>query len=139
MWASLFFKNGPIPASFVYFRPFLITISILPIEKNIDGVLGIRTSDHRMEGADNTTELWWPLKWASLLPIAIIYIISNFILGGRLSGKEHFPTHSAEHYDRHRRHLDLHLHDLRTRLLLVRHEGHRREPHHLHLRQGELR
>ena len=43
---------------FVYFRHFLITISI--IEKSIDGVLGIRTLGRRMVGADETTELWRP-------------------------------------------------------------------------------
>ena len=46
---------------FVYFRSFLITISI-QIEKSIDGVLGIRTWGHRMVGADETTELWRPPK-----------------------------------------------------------------------------
>ena len=44
---------------FVYFRSFLITISI-QIEKSIDGVLGIRTWGRRMVGADETTELWRP-------------------------------------------------------------------------------
>ena len=43
---------------FVYFRHFLITILI--IEKSIDGVLGIRTQGRRMVGADETTELWRP-------------------------------------------------------------------------------
>ena len=43
---------------FVYFRPFLITISIIQIEKSIDGVLGIWTRGCRMVGADKTTELW---------------------------------------------------------------------------------
>ena len=43
---------------FVYFRYFLITISI--IEKSIDGVLGTRTRGRRMVGADETTELWRP-------------------------------------------------------------------------------
>ena len=42
----------------VYFRPFLITISIMQIEKSIDGMLGIRTQGRRMVGADETTELW---------------------------------------------------------------------------------
>ena len=56
---------------FVYFRPFLITISILQIEKSIDGVLGIWTLGRRMVGADKTTELWrpipfWKLAWTSL-------------------------------------------------------------------------
>ena len=44
---------------FVYFRSFLITISI-QIEKSIDGVLGIRTQGRRMVDADETTELWRP-------------------------------------------------------------------------------
>ena len=37
---------------FVYFRPFLTTISIIQIEKCIDGVLGIRTRGCRMVSAD---------------------------------------------------------------------------------------
>ena len=45
----------------VYFHPFLDTISI-QIEKNVDGVLGIRTRGRKMVGADETTELWWPPK-----------------------------------------------------------------------------
>ena len=45
---------------FVYFRYFLATISIIQIEKSIDGVLGIRTRGRRMVGADETTELWRP-------------------------------------------------------------------------------
>ena len=49
---------GPIPAFFVYFRPFHITIE-LQIEKSIDVVLGIRFRGCMMEGADRTTELWW--------------------------------------------------------------------------------
>ena len=45
---------------FVYFRSFLIpiTISIIQIEKSVDGVLGIRTRGRRMVGIDETTELW---------------------------------------------------------------------------------
>ena len=43
---------------FVYFRHFLITISI--IEKSIEGVLGIRTRGRRMVGTDETTELLRP-------------------------------------------------------------------------------
>ena len=45
---------------FVYFRHFLITISIIQIEKSVVGVLGIRTLGRRMVGADETTELWRP-------------------------------------------------------------------------------
>ena len=59
-----------IPSSFCLFRPFLITITMIQIEKaikdkSVDGVLGIRTCGHRMVGADKTTELW-------RLPIQII-------------------------------------------------------------------
>ena len=43
---------------FVYFRPFLNTISIIQIEKSIDCVLWILTNGRRMVGADFTTELW---------------------------------------------------------------------------------
>ena len=45
---------------FVYFCPFLITISKIQIGKSIDGVLGILTRGRRMVGADETTELWQP-------------------------------------------------------------------------------
>ena len=47
---------------FVYFRAFLITISVIQIEKSLDGVLRIRTQGRRMVGADETTELWQPPK-----------------------------------------------------------------------------
>ena len=43
---------------FVYFRRFLITISIIKIEKSLDGVLGTRTCGCRMVGTDETMELW---------------------------------------------------------------------------------
>ena len=43
---------------FVYFRPFLIAISITEIEKSVDGVLVIWTHSRKMVGADDTTELW---------------------------------------------------------------------------------
>ena len=36
-------KMGQSRPFFVYFRPFLITMSIIQIEKSVDGVLGIRT------------------------------------------------------------------------------------------------
>ena len=55
------FKNmGQSRPLFVYFRSFLIsiTISIIQIEKSVDGVLGIRTQGRRMVGEDKTTELW---------------------------------------------------------------------------------
>ena len=44
---------------FVYFRSFLVTISI-QIEKSIDGVLGIQARGRRMVDADETMELWRP-------------------------------------------------------------------------------
>ena len=43
---------------FVYFRPFRITISIIQIEKSLDGVLGIQTHGCRMVGTDKAMELW---------------------------------------------------------------------------------
>ena len=52
---------------FVYFCYFLDTISIIQIEKSIDGVLGIRTWGRRMVGADETTELWRPSKIVNFL------------------------------------------------------------------------
>jgi len=52
---AFFKKMGQSRPLFVYFRSFLITISI-QIEKSIDGVLGIRTLGRRMVGADETTE-----------------------------------------------------------------------------------
>ena len=43
---ELFLKNmGQSRPLFVYFRYFLDTISIIQIEKSIDGVLGIRTRE----------------------------------------------------------------------------------------------
>ena len=63
------FKNGPIPVFFVYFRPFLNSISTIQIEKSIDGVFGIQTCGCRMVGADETMELCRPPtgKWLVVL------------------------------------------------------------------------
>ena len=57
-----FFKKWTNPGlfSFFYFRSFLITNSIIQIEKSVDGVVGIRTWGCRMVGADKTMELWRP-------------------------------------------------------------------------------
>ena len=52
-------KMGQSWPLFVYFRSFLITIS-MQIEKSVDSVLGIRTRGCRMVGADETMELWRP-------------------------------------------------------------------------------
>ena len=43
-----FKKKGQSQPLFVYFRYFLITISIIQIEISVDGVLGIRTRGRRM-------------------------------------------------------------------------------------------
>ena len=61
---------------FVYFRSFLIPISIIKIESSIDGVLQIRTRGHRMVVADKTTELWWPLLVLSLSSSTEIFKIN---------------------------------------------------------------
>ena len=77
---------------FVYFRHFLITISI--IEKSIDGVLGI-TRGCRMVGADETTELWRPPQESPPLTTrpefppenVVSYIVNSvyFLMGHSLS------------------------------------------------------
>ena len=46
------------PGLFFYFRPFLITISLIKIEKSIRWCAGIQTLGHRMVGTDETLELW---------------------------------------------------------------------------------
>ena len=56
----VFLKMGQSRPLFVYFRNFLDTISIIQIEKSVDGVVGIRTRGRRMIGTDETTELWRP-------------------------------------------------------------------------------
>ena len=56
-----FFKNGPIPASFsVYFRLYnMLQFKFkFKLKKSVDGVLGIQTRGGRMEGANESTELW---------------------------------------------------------------------------------
>ena len=58
----IFFEKKWAPL-FVYFWPFLITISIIQIVKSVDGVLGIQTCSCMMVGADNITELWRPPCW----------------------------------------------------------------------------
>ena len=60
----IFLKMGQSRPLFVYLRHFLDTISIIQIEKSIDGVLGNQTRGSRMVGADETMELWRPkFKW----------------------------------------------------------------------------
>ena len=45
---SCFFKMGQSWPLFVYFLPFLIIISIIQIEKSVDGILGIQTRGRRI-------------------------------------------------------------------------------------------
>ena len=66
-----FLKMGQSRPLYVYFRHFLITISIIQIEKSVDGVLGIQTRGCRMLGTDETTELWRPPFSISHLIFAI--------------------------------------------------------------------
>ena len=62
-----FLKKWANPGLFLFiFCSFLVTISIIQIEKSVDGVLGIQTWGHRMVGADETTELLWPPSYAFL-------------------------------------------------------------------------
>ena len=75
------FKRANPGLFFVYFRSFLITISMIQIEKRVDGELGIRTRGCMMVGADDTTELWRPtilhftsvFKWAHPLPLFVYF------------------------------------------------------------------
>ena len=73
-----FFYKWANPGLFVYFRSFLVTISI-KIEKSIDGVLGIRTRGHSMVGANETTELWRPPFTPDLVLIQIVIPILKWL------------------------------------------------------------
>ena len=53
----------------VYYRPFLITISIIQIEKSIDGVLGVQTHGRMMVGALDYKELWRPPTTKKICPM----------------------------------------------------------------------
>ena len=60
----LFLKNGPNSASFCLFSFFshiawTNIAQICPNDKRIDGVLGSRTRGGKIEGADESNELWW--------------------------------------------------------------------------------
>ena len=56
-----FLKKWAYPGLFLFIFPsFLVTISIIQIEKSIEGVHGIRTRGRRMVGTDKTTELCRP-------------------------------------------------------------------------------
>ena len=85
---SFFEKMGQSRPLFVYFRPFLNTISIIQIEKSIDGVLGTQTSGHMMVGTDDTTELWWPPRFSKFKRAN--EIIENSVRGISLCFKKYF-------------------------------------------------
>ena len=61
-------KNGPIPASFVYFRLFP-HFTIKYIDESVDGKLGTRTWGGRMEGQIN------PLSYGGIPDIGTILTI----------------------------------------------------------------
>ena len=69
VWLNTLTKKWAKPGLFfVYFRPFLNTITNIAQYLTIngisrDGVLGILTLDSRMVCADESTELWQPLKY----------------------------------------------------------------------------
>ena len=65
-WPIFAIKKWANPGLFLFFRPFLITISVIQIEKSINGVLVIQTQGRRMVGADDTMELWQPPHWPIL-------------------------------------------------------------------------
>ena len=73
---DVFLKSRPLLA---YFRPFLITISRIQIEKSVDGMLGIHTLSPMMVGADNTTELWWPTNRGRLTATRCHYNLNVFV------------------------------------------------------------
>ena len=60
---------------FVYFRYFLKTISIIQIEKSVDGVLEIRTLGRRMVGADKTMEKWQPPLFLICYSLILAFLI----------------------------------------------------------------
>ena len=71
--------NGPM-LLFVYFLPFLIIISIIQIEKSLDGGFGIQTRGRKMVGADETTELgcWIHTNsYSDTCEVSIIISITN--------------------------------------------------------------
>ena len=82
-WCNLwFFKKGESQPLFVYFRPFpQNTIQIL-----IDGVHGTQTWGGRMEGADESNELWLPpivlhdfewVKFSTFSSLSLVYQSSS--------------------------------------------------------------
>ena len=77
---NFFIKMDQSRPLFVYFRYFLNTISIIQIEKSIDGVLGIQTQCRRMVGADETTEQWRPPKAIKTYTAVVVAQCAEWLL-----------------------------------------------------------
>ena len=60
---------------FNYFRPFLITISTIPIVKSVYGEHGIQNHSPRVVGADETTELCRPPR--KMFVVTILTIVRS--------------------------------------------------------------
>ena len=74
-----FLKMGQSRPLFVYFCAFLITISIIPIEKSLTGVLGIRTHCCMMVDTDDTTELRRPPS-TFIVSLPGIFRVAQYII-----------------------------------------------------------
>ena len=68
-FAIIFVKLGQSRPLFVYFCSFLVKISIIQIEKSIDGVLGIRTWGRTMVGTKEIMELWRPPRFFAIITL----------------------------------------------------------------------
>ena len=99
---NLFIKMGQSRPLFVYFRPFHITISIIQIEKSLDGVIGIQTWCHKMVGADKTIELWRPpfiCTYYSVFFDSQSFGTITFVLKGvGLFSKQEDPHHKGKYH-----------------------------------------
>ena len=75
----LFYQMGQAWPLFVYFCPFLNTLTnivqYLTINgRSIDGVLGIRTRDYRMVSAADSAELWRHPSWYNFTIKKVIWL-----------------------------------------------------------------
>ena len=77
---EFFLKIGLSRPLFVYFHPFLITISIIQIHKSVDGVHGIWTCGRKMVGSDDTAEQWHAASEFNLLNNSPIKCVSSIAL-----------------------------------------------------------
>ena len=74
-----YFLMGQSRTFSVYFCPFHNTISIIQIEKSINGVHGIRTHGRRMVGGPESTELWQPPKSWQFDSLWLMLMLSKFL------------------------------------------------------------